>query len=99
MARDCDSRPCGGFDTGRSYGGPLYPELLARGFHPARGKPRSSPRSLLRTAIRRYRANRPRCARQVAETAALGVEVVRLRSPREVRNWMRRTAEAPTVGG
>ncbi|MER6775267.1 adenylate kinase [Streptomyces bacillaris] len=56
-------------------------------------------RSLLRTAIRKYRANRPRYARQVAETAALGVEVVRLRSPREVRNWMQRTAEAPTVGG
>ncbi|MFJ4809366.1 P-loop NTPase family protein [Streptomyces longwoodensis] len=44
-------------------------------------------RSLLHTAIRKYRANRPRYARQVAETADLGVDVVRLRSPREVDRW------------
>ncbi|MEN8651725.1 adenylate kinase [Streptomyces sp. 21So2-11] len=52
-------------------------------------------RSLLRTAIRKYRANRPRYARQVAETAGLGVEVVRLRSPREVARWKRQTAKGP----
>ncbi|WP_367123787.1 adenylate kinase [Streptomyces phytohabitans] len=45
-------------------------------------------RSLLRTAIRKYRENRPRYSRQVAGTARLGVEVVRLRGPREVRDWM-----------
>ncbi|MEV7275206.1 adenylate kinase [Streptomyces bacillaris] len=56
-------------------------------------------RSLLRTAIRKRRANRPRYVRQVAETAALGVDVVRLRNPRDVRNWMRRTVKARTVGG
>ncbi|WP_405392522.1 adenylate kinase [Streptomyces sp. NBC_01102] len=50
-------------------------------------------RSLLRTAIRKYRANRPRYARQVAETAGLGVNVVRLRGPREVRHWKRQTAK------
>lgn len=44
-------------------------------------------RSLLRTAIRKYRNNRPRYARQVAETADRGVEVVRLRSPRQVQQW------------
>ncbi|MBH5333319.1 adenylate kinase [Streptomyces pactum] len=46
-----------------------------------------SRRSLLRTAVRKYRNNRPRYARQVAETAGLGIEVVRLRSPREVERW------------
>ncbi|MFI9627068.1 adenylate kinase [Streptomyces sp. NPDC052042] len=45
-------------------------------------------RSLLRSAVRKYRNNRPRYVRQVDETAALGVEVVRLRSPREVERWM-----------
>ncbi|WP_240649446.1 hypothetical protein [Streptomyces sp. Z26] len=45
-------------------------------------------RSLLRTAIRKYRDNRPRYSRQVAGTARLGVEVVRLRGAREVRDWM-----------
>ncbi|MEV1048738.1 adenylate kinase [Streptomyces sp. NPDC049916] len=54
-----------------------------------------SRRSLLRTAIRKYRANRPRYARQVAETTALGVDVVRLRSPRQVQRWRQRTATAP----
>ncbi|MEW1723908.1 adenylate kinase [Streptomyces sp. NPDC093109] len=52
-------------------------------------------RSLLRTAVRKYRANRPRYAQQVAETANLGVEVVRLRSPREVQRWRQRTAKGP----
>ncbi|MER5734930.1 adenylate kinase [Streptomyces sp. NPDC002262] len=47
-------------------------------------------RSLLRTAIRKYRRNRPRYARQVAETAALGVHVVRLRSGRASRAWLAR---------
>ncbi|MFF0505170.1 adenylate kinase [Streptomyces fimicarius] len=52
-------------------------------------------RSLLRTAVRKHRTNRPRYARQVAETAALGIGVVRLRSPRQVRYWRQRTATAP----
>ncbi|MGW6396346.1 hypothetical protein ACWFR1_38930 [Streptomyces sp. NPDC055103] len=47
-------------------------------------------RSLLRTAIRKYRDNRPRYARQVAETATLGVRVVRLRSGREADAWLAR---------
>ncbi|MFD4371823.1 adenylate kinase [Streptomyces sp. NPDC058486] len=47
-------------------------------------------RSLLRTAIRKYSHNRPRYARQVAETAALGVRVVRLRSGREADAWLAR---------
>lgn len=50
-------------------------------------------RSLLRTAIRKYRSNRPRYARQMAETAGRGVVVVRLRSPREVQRWKQRTAK------
>ncbi|MFJ4343514.1 hypothetical protein [Streptomyces sp. NPDC088915] len=45
-------------------------------------------RSLLRTAVRKYRHNRPRYARQVAETAALGVRVVRLRSGRQANAWL-----------
>lgn len=52
-------------------------------------------RSLLRSAIRKYRNNRPRYARQVAETAALGVEIVRLRSPRAVRRWEQDVQEGP----
>ncbi|MQS18192.1 adenylate kinase [Streptomyces kaniharaensis] len=47
-----------------------------------------SRRSLLRTAIRKYRNNRPRYVQQVSETADQGVKVVRLHSPREVRRWM-----------
>ncbi|WP_258308184.1 adenylate kinase [Streptomyces sp. NWU339] len=47
-------------------------------------------RSLLRTAIRKYRNNRPRYAQQVAETAALGVHVVRLRSGRQANAWLTR---------
>ncbi|MFB7453470.1 adenylate kinase [Streptomyces sp. NPDC056194] len=45
-------------------------------------------RSLLRTAVRKYRRNRPRYVRQVAETAALGVCVVRLRGGREADAWL-----------
>ncbi|MET8275848.1 adenylate kinase [Streptomyces sp. NPDC005096] len=52
-------------------------------------------RSLLRTAIRKYRTNRPRYARQVSETAAMGVEIVRLRSPRDVQLWKKETAKGP----
>ncbi|MFF1399339.1 adenylate kinase [Streptomyces sp. NPDC058287] len=54
-----------------------------------------SRRSLLRTAIRKYRNNRPRYAQQVSETADRGVEVVRLRSPREVRRWRRELMKGP----
>ncbi|MEJ8662316.1 adenylate kinase [Streptomyces sp. MS1.AVA.4] len=54
-----------------------------------------SRRSLLRTAIRKYQTNRPRYARQVSETAGLGVEIVRLRSPRDVDRWKRKTAKGP----
>lgn len=54
-----------------------------------------SRRSLLRTAIRKYRTNRPRYARQVSETADLGVEIVRLRSPRDVQRWKKETAKGP----
>ncbi|MEV4431129.1 hypothetical protein AB0K23_38530 [Streptomyces sp. NPDC049602] len=45
-------------------------------------------RSLLRTAVRKYRNNRPRYAQQVAATAALGVRVVRLRSGRAADAWL-----------
>ncbi len=58
-------------------------------------------RSLLRTAVRKYRANRPRYARQASETAERGVEVVRLRSPRELREWqeqMKGPAESRSHG-
>ncbi|MFI9031134.1 AAA family ATPase [Streptomyces sp. NPDC053560] len=54
-----------------------------------------SRRSLLRTAIRKYRNNRPRYAQQVAETAGLGVEVVRLRGPRDVRRWKEEVRKGP----
>ncbi|MEV6702600.1 adenylate kinase [Streptomyces sp. NPDC051453] len=52
-------------------------------------------RSLLRTAIRKYRRNRPRYAQQVDETADLGVQVIRLRSPREVRRWKTEMRKGP----
>lgn len=52
-------------------------------------------RSLLRTAVRKYRKNRPRYVQQVAEAASLGVEVVRLRSPRAVQRWRRELREGP----
>ncbi|AEY94389.1 adenylate kinase (plasmid) [Streptomyces hygroscopicus subsp. jinggangensis 5008] len=52
-------------------------------------------RSLLRTAIRKYRNNRPRYAQQVSETAALGVEVVRLRTPRQVLRWRDEVLKGP----
>ncbi|MCG0065999.1 adenylate kinase [Streptomyces tricolor] len=52
-------------------------------------------RSLLRTAIRKYRNNRPRYAQQVSETAALGVKVVRLRSPHEVLRWREDVLKGP----
>lgn len=45
-------------------------------------------RSLLRTAVRKYRANRPRYLLQVAETQARGVTVVRLHSGREATQWL-----------
>jgi adenylate kinase family enzyme len=58
-------------------------------------------RSLLRTAIRKYRHNRPRYARQVAETAALGVHVVRLRSGRQADAWLANALadRSPAHGG
>nr|WP_260611438.1 hypothetical protein [Streptomyces sp. WAC04770] len=56
-------------------------------------------RSLLRTAIRKHRTNRPRYARQAAETAALGVTVVRLRSPRQVHRWKQQVADRQTTPG
>ncbi|MFI8234922.1 adenylate kinase [Streptomyces sp. NPDC085900] len=59
------------------------------------GKAFFNRRSLLRTAIRKYRNNRPRYAKQVAETAALGVEVVRLRSPHEIRRWKADVRKGP----
>ncbi|MFE9137658.1 adenylate kinase [Streptomyces sp. NPDC007355] len=45
-------------------------------------------RSLLRTAVRKYRHNRPRYAQQVAETAVLGVQGVQLRSGRQADAWL-----------
>ncbi|MCT2588390.1 adenylate kinase [Streptomyces sp. N2-109] len=56
------------------------------------GKAFFSRRSLLRTAIRKYRNNRSRYVLQVSETAARGVEVVRLRNPREVQRWTKAAA-------
>ncbi|MEU2549921.1 hypothetical protein ABZ618_31620 [Streptomyces roseolus] len=38
-------------------------------------------RSLLRTAVRKYRRSRPRYVRQVTEASALGVRVAQLRRP------------------
>lgn len=45
-------------------------------------------RSLLRTAVRKYRNNRPRYARQIAETTALGIPVVRLRNGHAANTWL-----------
>ncbi|TFE54679.1 adenylate kinase [Streptomyces sp. ICN441] len=52
-------------------------------------------RSLLRTAIRKYRNNRPRYALQIAETADRGVKVARLRNPRAVRRWKTEIRKGP----
>ncbi|MFP8906155.1 P-loop NTPase family protein [Streptomyces atacamensis] len=62
------------------------------------GKAFFNRRSLLRTAIRKYRNNRPRYARQVSETADRGVEVVRLRSPREVHHWKKQLVKGLAEG-
>jgi adenylate kinase family enzyme len=58
-------------------------------------------RSLLRTASRKYRHNRPRYAQQVAETVALGVHVVRLRSGRQADAWLANAlaGRSPAHGG
>ncbi len=45
-------------------------------------------RSLLRTAIRKYRHNRPRYARQAEQTEALGVSVLRMHTPAQTRRWL-----------
>jgi adenylate kinase family enzyme len=50
------------------------------------------PRATTRSVIRKYRHNRPRYTRQAAETAALGVTVLRFRSPRQAARWAARTA-------
>lgn len=48
--------------------------------------------SLLRTAVRKYRHNRPRYIRQVEETRAYGVTVLRMRTPKQTRHWVATTA-------
>ncbi|HEX6468912.1 MAG TPA: hypothetical protein VF069_07420 [Streptosporangiaceae bacterium] len=47
-----------------------------------------SRRSVLANAVRKYLANRGRYERQAAETTGLGVQVLRLRTPRQTRRWL-----------
>lgn len=44
-------------------------------------------RSVLRNAIRKYRNNRPRYARQIDEAATFGVRVLRFRNPTDAQGW------------
>jgi hypothetical protein len=47
-----------------------------------------SRRSVLANAVRKYLANRGRYRRQVDQTAGLGVQVCRFRTPRQTRRWL-----------
>jgi adenylate kinase family enzyme len=47
-----------------------------------------SRRSALANAIRKYLTNRARYRRQAAETSALGVQVLRFRTPRQTQRWL-----------
>ncbi|MGW6054319.1 adenylate kinase [Streptomyces sp. NPDC055189] len=61
------------------------------------GRTFTARRSVWRNARRKYRANRPRYARQADEAAALGVHVLRFRSPRQTRGWVRRLSTSGDV--
>lgn len=54
-------------------------------------------RSLLRTAIRKYRHNRPRYIHQVEQTSALGVHVLRMRSTAQTCRWLDSTPDRFTT--
>jgi adenylate kinase family enzyme len=47
-----------------------------------------SRRSVLANAVRKYLTNRSRYERQAAEAAGLGVQVLRLRTPRQTGRWL-----------
>ncbi|MEU6763945.1 adenylate kinase [Streptomyces sp. NPDC046853] len=55
-------------------------------------------RSVWRNAWRKYRANRPRYARQASEAAAVGVRVLRSRSPRQTLRWAHELSTADGSG-
>jgi adenylate kinase family enzyme len=59
-----------------------------------------SRKSVLANAVRKYVHNRGKYAAQLAETAALGVQVFRFRTPREAEEWLAtvtpETDEAPS---
>jgi adenylate kinase family enzyme len=62
-----------------------------------------SRRSVLANAVRKYLANRGRYRRQADQTAGLGVQVLRFRTPRQTRRWLedfaaRRTQLPRTTG-
>jgi hypothetical protein len=48
-----------------------------------------SRRSVLANAVRKYLVNRGRYERQAAETSGLGVQVLRFRTPRQTRRWLK----------
>ena len=84
---------------------PSWPELVRRltGREPtpagASGWRRAffSRKSVLANAVRKYVRNRGKYAAQLSETAALGVRVLRFRTPRQAEQWLGAVAAPPTV--
>jgi len=56
-----------------------------------------SRKSVLANAVRKYVRNRGKYAAQLSETAALGVRVLRFRTPRQAEQWLGAVAAPPTV--
>jgi adenylate kinase family enzyme len=56
-----------------------------------------SKRSVLANAVRKYVRNRRKYAEQLAETARLGVRVLRFRTPGQAEQWLR-TVAVPSPG-
>lgn len=54
-----------------------------------------SRRSVLANAVRKYLANRGRYRRQADQTAGLGVQVLRFRTPRQTRRWLEDVVTPP----
>jgi hypothetical protein len=56
-----------------------------------------SKKSVLVNAVRKYMRNRGRYASQLSETAALGVRVLRFRTPGQAERWLSTVAAPPAL--
>ncbi|HEY4853088.1 MAG TPA: hypothetical protein VII22_20050 [Streptosporangiaceae bacterium] len=56
-----------------------------------------SKKSVLANAVRKYVRNRGRYASQLSETAALGVQVLRFRTPGQAEQWLSTVAARPAL--